>query len=336
MTVTRTTATASAAGDYLLRMKRTDIAERMIITDRILTQINYGLDLINRLSSTYKPGDKIDNSIVTYLDEYEAIRSMFSTESLGIEPGMENVLDVIVRSVRSLWAMLCKLWDNLRHCFHYLFSAQYRAQSRLIGFRKEIAVCGNSNDDKFKAFVTDASITLTEFKAIIKTTDVIVSMLEGLAKQESIDAIDHWIAANANKSGLKFADGRFEDTLGDVEYKSGTYGSLGWSIKDTLDATATAITCVGRQVKLRNMVKELEADISAIKRDIGNKVERGATAETLSEVETKLAFNTKMFRMLQAGLLALSGRLTQIDVIIGDIAEDCKAIATGEFETVDD
>ena len=325
----------TGAANYALRQRRDDIAEKIAISNRICTQIDRGQDLLKRLSATYRPEDKLSDDVKDYLIEYESIRSMFSTESLGIVPSMEGVFETVAAIVRNLWALLCKLWDNIRHCFHYIFSAQYRAQSNLINYRKKIAIAGSTIDDKFKRYEVDAGITKNEYDQLITSTNKIVDMLEGIPQQTTIEGLDKYVAKASIEAGIVFEDNHFVDHVGDIPYKCGTYGSLGWSIKDALDLSAKAVTCVGRQVKLKRIASTLEKEISEIKREINNKVEKGATSDTLAGVEAKLAFKTKMFRLLQAGLLALSGRLTQIDILTSDIAEDADDIANGRVGDAD-
>ena len=318
-----------AASTYALKQRRNDIAEKVAISNRICAQIEYGQDLLTRLSTTYRPEDKLNDDVREYIAEYDNIRSLFSECPLGVDGSMEGVFDTVATIVRNLWAMLCKLWDNIRHCFHYIFSAQYRAQSNLINYRKKIAIAGASIDDKFKRYEVDAGITRNEYEQLIKSTDAIVTMLEGIPKQPSIDAVQQYVDKESVAAGIEFVDNHFVDHVGDIPYKCGTYGSLGWSIKDASELTAKAITCVGRQVKLKKVASDLDKDISELKREINNKVEKGATNDTLEVVQNKLAYKTKLFQLLQAGLLALSGRLTQIDILTKDIAEDCDDLANG-------
>lgn len=320
---------AVTASTYALKQRRNDIADKVALSNRICAQIEYGQDLLTRLSSTYRPEDTLNDDVREYIAEYESVRSLFSGDSLGIDGSMEGVFDTVVSIVRNLWAMLCKLWDNIRHCFHYIFSAQYRSQSNLINYRKKIAVAGASIDDKFKRYEVDAGITRNEYEQLIESTDKIVTMLEGIPKQTTIEAVAKYVEKESVSAGIEYVDNHFVDHIGDIPYKSGTYGSLGWSIKDASDLTAKAITCVGRQVKLKRISSDLDRDISELKREINNKVEKGATNDTLEVVQSKLAYKTKMFQLLQAGLLALSGRLTQIDILTKDIAEDCDDLANG-------
>lgn len=309
------------------------MANELAVANRLIADIERGNDLLNRISKQYKPDDKISSEVLGLMDEFQEVQSMFSCESIQIDYSMESAWDVVKRIVDSMWRFLCKCWDYIRRGFNYLFNSQYRATSKFVKCKQKLALCGSSDDSsaKFEQYDCQAAITPTEFRNILEGISAVTSVLEGVIDLESASEVDQFVKQKSEQCGIEFKENKFIDSFGKIPYKGGTWGSLGWSIKLATEICGECIDVAGRTVKLKKVHNRLNDDIADLKKKIASKVERGTSDESLSEVQSELCTKTKIFTVIQAGLLCISGRLSAVETLMGDIAQDADDIANGRY-----
>lgn len=310
------------------------MANELAVANRLIDNIEKGNDLLCRISKEYKPDDKISSEVLAFMDEYQDISNMFSCESIQIDVSMESAWEVVKRIVDAMWRFLCKCWDYIKRGFNYLFNSQYRATSKFVKCKQKLALCGSDADSSanFERYDCQAAITPDEFRAILKGISAVTGVLEGVLDMESASEVDEYVKTQSARCGVTFKENKFIDSFGSIPYKGGTWGSLGWTIKLATEVCGECIDVAGRTVKLKKVYTRLNSDISDLKRDIAGKVERGDSDASLSEVQAKLCTKTKIFTVVQAGLMCISGRLSAVETLMGDIAQDADDIANGRYE----
>lgn len=322
-----------------LRINAAEIDEEFRRSNILVQAINRGIDITDRLSKQYKMNDPVAAEVLDYIKDYEDICSMFSEDVIKISAAEESAWDIVRRVISELWRMLLKLWDGVKHCFRWMFNSQYRASTTAVKYRQMFMLADSTSGvaDKFANLEVFDTVDPDDLTKYIARTNEIVQMLISINTLKDAESADDFINRESERCGIKFDGSQFLDADSEnIEVVSGTYETCGWSLKRASEVCAQYVSLCGATVKLKNVERDLESDISELRRQINNKVATGADDTSLSDTQKKLVYKTKVLNLAQAGLVILTKRVATIDTVIGRAARDAATLQKGQIPNEDD
>ena len=322
-----------------LKINASEIDEISRRSNVLVEAINRGVDLTDRISKQYKMQDPIAPEILDYIKDYEDICSLFSEDVIDISAAEEGAWEVVKRIVGELWKMLLKLWDGVKHCFRWMFNSQYRASTTAVKYRQMIMLADGTSgvSEKVNNLEVVETVDPDELSEFIAHTGGIVQMLLKSIEIKGVEAVDDFIKRETEKVGIKYEPPKFLD--GDsynIELISGTYSTCGWSLKRASEVCAEYVSMCGASVKLKGVERDIESDISNLRRTLNSKIAAGSDDATLSDTQKELVYKTKILNLIQNGLVILSRRVATIDTVLGRIANDAATLQKGEIPNEDD
>lgn len=322
-----------------LRINAAEIDEEFRRSNILVQAINRGIDITDRLSKQYRMNDPVAAEVLDYIKDYEDICSMFSEDVIKISAAEESAWDIVRRVISELWRMLLKLWDGVKHCFRWMFNSQYRASTTAVKYRQMFMLADSTSGvaDKFANLEVFDTVDPDDLTKYIARTNEIVQMLISINTLKDAESADDFINRESERCGIKFDGSQFLDADSEnIEVVSGTYETCGWSLKRASEVCAQYVSLCGATVKLKNVERDLESDISELRRQINNKVATGADDTSLSDTQKKLVYKTKVLNLAQAGLVILTKRVATIDTVIGRAARDAATLQKGQIPNEDD
>ncbi len=300
---------------------------------RVEVGMQRGFDILNRITSNYKPEDSLPAEVVDYIQDYEEVCAIIGLESIEIKPGVESAWDVVKNIVRSLWNMLCKIWDSIKNCFRWIFNAQYRASKSAVSYRQEIALlcASRENSEKFEQFVVNDIITPEDMKKYMNATSELIRVLENIPAHNTEETVDSYVNEALPKCGIVFKNEQYFDTYKEIPYKAGTYGSLGWTAKMADTYAKDFIELTRRTVNLKRLESDLDKDVAELKRKQNALIASGAD---ISEVQKVLIYKLKMYKTVHAGQVVLMDRIDNLTALFERIASDAHDVANGIYDRV--
>ena len=322
-----------------LRINAAEIDEEYRRSNILVKAINRGIDITDRLSKQYKMNDRVAAEVIDYIKDYEDICSMFSEDVIEISVGEESAWEIVRRVISELWRILLKLWDGVKHCFRWMFNSQYRASTTAVKYRQMFMLADSTAGvaEKFDNLEVFDTVHPSDLSKFIAHTNSIVQMLININTLKDAESADEFIQRETERCGIKYTGSEFLDgDSNNIEMISGTYATCGWSLKKAGEVCAEYVNLCGFTVKLKNIERDLESDISELRRKINTKVSEGADDESLSDTQKKLVFKTKVLNLAQAGLVILTKRVATIDTVIGRAARDAVTLQKGKIPNEDD
>lgn len=315
-----------------IHMVREDVTAQLAVADRLISSIERGIDINQRLTSMYKPNDAVASEIINYIQEYEDACESLGFAKIKIEASVESAWSIVRNIVRALWTMLCKLWDSIRNALRYVFNASYRASKDAVKIRQEIELlaASKSNSDKFLMLEVDAAMSPDDVEKYIKATRKLISNMQEVEEMDNPETIESYISTHVAEAGIVWKNNQFVDTYDKVPYHGGTYMSIGWkTFKLIQEQCDSYVKLTAESVKLKKLASELDSDIKDLTRKQNNLIADGAD---ITEVQKTLTLKVKKYSVIKASLEVLLQRLDVLEEEFSCLAEDAHDIAHGVYE----
>lgn len=314
-----------------LRAIEADLSSYAAAASHVADAIYRGLAINERLTSLYKPEDKVPSDVLDYIKEFEESHQAFYHDSIKIDSSCEGVIEVVRNVISELWRLLCRLYEMVKHCLRWLLSAQYRAAKQAIKYRQKICLMKSSVSaiQQFEEYEARTMPRPEDFKAICQATNNIITLLIMVSEQKSATAIDGILTIQAPMCGFSFANNHLTDNTEDIEVFTDSYKRLGWTATTADELAKMYIDCTGRTVKLKNIQGDIDKDVSDLKHKMNSKIADGADSNALADLQNKLLCKTKALNVIKDGIEVVGQRITFLDRIMGRLATDAGAIADG-------
>ena len=304
-----------------------DLSRDVAMLDRLSEDIEHGICLIDTIKKSYKPSDKLSDEVVSYIAEFESVRSLFAQEGFAdtiIEYG-ETALDVIKKIVKTLWEWLCKLWDGCVYIFRYMTNSRFRCAQQFRSIEDSIGKLAKypELESAFKIKRVEGFLSTDDVRSVLNTLDGICNILVDLATKIDSDEIKNptaWLFAKTKNLGIVDKDGSPYDSFKDMPFKNGTLGSLGWTAAETLALNAKCIEVAGNKSHVDKAQATLERSVKALRTEIANdgSSKRG---RDLNEVQEELKRKNMVLSLIRNCMVIYTNRITGISKIMTSIAD---------------